>query len=77
MSHFAEVCVDPYYASGFHITIPDNNHVDEPVSVPVTVKPARNYPLDIYMLMDLSYSMADDLETIKTLGTEIGNCQSA
>ena len=35
------------------------------------VQPAPNYPVRLYYLMDLSYSMKDDLENLKTLGREI------
>lgn len=36
-------------------------------------KRAEGYPIDLYYLMDLSYSMKDDLEKIKTLGQDILN----
>lgn len=29
------------------------------------------YPIDLYYLMDLSYSMLDDLEKVKKLGGEL------
>ena len=38
----------------------------------VQVKPANNFPIDLYLLMDLSASMSDDLENLKTLGTQLG-----
>lgn len=34
-------------------------------------KRAEGYPVDLYYLMDLSYSMDDDLKNVKNLGTEI------
>lgn len=34
-------------------------------------KRAEGYPIDLYYLMDLSYSMKDDLEEIKKLGQDI------
>ncbi|XP_062853098.1 integrin beta-7 [Trichomycterus rosablanca] len=37
----------------------------------VEFKRAEGYPIDLYYLMDLSYSMKDDLEKIKNLGEEI------
>ncbi|XP_073539240.1 integrin beta-3 [Phyllobates terribilis] len=37
----------------------------------VQVRQVEDYPVDIYYLMDLSYSMKDDLESIQTLGTEL------
>ncbi|XP_056605956.1 integrin beta-7 [Triplophysa dalaica] len=38
---------------------------------PIEFKRAQGYPIDLYYLMDLSYSMKDDLEQIKTLGQKI------
>nr|XP_006629496.1 PREDICTED: integrin beta-7 [Lepisosteus oculatus] len=43
----------------------------EPHSFTVNFKRAEGYPIDLYYLMDLSYSMKDDLENIKKLGQEI------
>lgn len=37
-------------------------------SVKMKYKPARNYPLDIYYLMDLTYSMKDDKKTLVGMG---------
>uniref|UniRef100_A0A8C1V8M6 Integrin beta n=1 Tax=Cyprinus carpio TaxID=7962 RepID=A0A8C1V8M6_CYPCA len=37
----------------------------------IEFKRAKGYPIDLYYLMDLSYSMKDDLEQIKTLGQKI------
>ncbi|KAM9483670.1 integrin beta-7 isoform 1-T2 [Clarias gariepinus] len=37
----------------------------------VEFKRAEGYPIDLYYLMDLSYSMKDDLEKIKSLGQDI------
>lgn len=34
-------------------------------------KRAEDYPIDLYYLMDLSYSMEDDLENVKKLGTTL------
>ncbi|KAM9487418.1 integrin beta-2 [Clarias gariepinus] len=34
-------------------------------------KRAQGYPVDLYYLMDLSYSMDDDLKNVKDLGTKI------
>ena len=44
----------------------------EPQTVQVGVKPNNNYPLDIYYLMDLSYSMNDDLQSLQTLASQLG-----
>lgn len=40
----------------------------ETVSIPLSVQLAMNYPLDLYLLMDLSASMRDDLDNLKELG---------
>lgn len=37
----------------------------------MSVKRAVGYPIDLYYLMDLSFSMKDDLEKIKNLGQDI------
>ncbi|XP_075190653.1 integrin beta-7 [Anomaloglossus baeobatrachus] len=37
----------------------------------VRFKRAEGYPIDLYYLMDLSYSMKDDLENVKKLGSDI------
>lgn len=34
-------------------------------------KRAEGFPIDLYYLMDLSYSMKDDLDKIKNLGQDI------
>lgn len=39
----------------------------------LSVKPADNYPVRLYYLMDMSNSMKDDLEKLQTLGTQIAN----
>ena len=44
----------------------------EPVNLRVTVRPAENYPVDLYYLMDMSLSMEDDLASLKALGGKIG-----
>ncbi|XP_026569473.1 integrin beta-7 [Pseudonaja textilis] len=40
-------------------------------SFTVRFKRAEGYPVDLYYLMDLSYSMKDDLEKIKQLGSDL------
>ncbi|TNN56328.1 Integrin beta-2 [Liparis tanakae] len=37
----------------------------------VSFKRAEGYPVDLYYLMDLSYSMKDDLENVKELGKDL------
>uniref|UniRef100_A0A673C2V7 Integrin beta n=1 Tax=Sphaeramia orbicularis TaxID=375764 RepID=A0A673C2V7_9TELE len=43
----------------------------EPQSFTLKFKRAEDYPIDLYYLMDLSYSMKDDLENVKNLGTSL------
>uniref|UniRef100_A0A8C7UCF3 Integrin beta n=1 Tax=Oncorhynchus mykiss TaxID=8022 RepID=A0A8C7UCF3_ONCMY len=45
--------------------------VGEPQSFNLKFKRAEDYPIDLYYLMDLSYSMKDDLENVKNLGTQL------
>ncbi|XP_011864288.1 PREDICTED: integrin beta-nu isoform X1 [Vollenhovia emeryi] len=41
--------------------------------VTLQYRPAKNYPLDLYYLMDLTWSMKDDKETLVGLGWKIAN----
>ncbi|KAL1006736.1 hypothetical protein UPYG_G00076170 [Umbra pygmaea] len=43
----------------------------EPQAFNLKFKRAEDYPIDLYYLMDLSYSMKDDLENVKNLGTHL------
>uniref|UniRef100_A0A8C4QN49 Integrin beta n=1 Tax=Eptatretus burgeri TaxID=7764 RepID=A0A8C4QN49_EPTBU len=43
----------------------------EPQTFEIRFRRADDYPIDLYYLMDLSYSMKDDLENVKKLGTEL------
>ncbi|XP_072902731.1 integrin beta-2 [Hemitrygon akajei] len=42
-----------------------------PHKILVKFKRAEGYPIDLYYLMDLSYSMKDDLQKVKKLGKEL------
>ncbi|KAK9885412.1 hypothetical protein WA026_010908 [Henosepilachna vigintioctopunctata] len=42
------------------------------VNFTFSYKPARNYPLELYYLMDLTYSMKNDLKTLISLGEKLG-----
>uniref|UniRef100_A0A7N6B6P5 Integrin beta n=1 Tax=Anabas testudineus TaxID=64144 RepID=A0A7N6B6P5_ANATE len=44
---------------------------DEPQTFRLKFKRAEDYPIDLYYLMDLSFSMEDDLENLKNLGTDL------
>ena len=39
----------------------------------VTFRKVTDYPVDLYYLMDLSYSMRDDLEMLQNLGLQLAN----
>ncbi|XP_061465029.1 integrin beta-5 [Rhineura floridana] len=43
----------------------------DPAHFHVQVRQVEDYPVDLYYLMDLSLSMKDDLDTIRTLGTKL------
>ena len=49
-----------------------NHSAGQPQSFPLNVRPARNFPVDLYLLMDLSFSMNDDLANLKRLGAQLG-----
>ncbi|XP_066260360.1 integrin beta-nu-like [Euwallacea similis] len=44
----------------------------QPLNISFTYKPAKNYPLELYYLGDLSYSMLTHLDTLKNLGNDLG-----
>ena len=44
----------------------------EPLTFTVNVTTLRNPPLDLYILMDLSNSMSDELVTVKAIAGQIG-----
>ncbi|XP_066573821.1 integrin beta-1 [Amia ocellicauda] len=48
-----------------------NLRIGEPQTFEVKFKRVEDYPIDLYYLMDLSYSMEDDLVNIKRLGTDL------
>nr|CRX73280.1 Integrin beta-3 [Hydra vulgaris] len=45
----------------------------QPVKVKISIKPAPDYPVDLYLLMDVSNSMADDLLILKNLGVVLAS----
>lgn len=44
---------------------------DQTKSIKMTYRPAKNYPLDIYCLMDMTRSMVDDKETLVSVGKDL------
>ena len=49
---------------------------DYPYKFNVTFRQAENYPVDLYYVMDLSYSMGDDKSKLAELGDLLGNLVS-
>ena len=47
--------------------------VGDPLTFNFTVKPAENFPLDLYILMDLSNSYKEDLVIVKQLAPTLAN----
>ena len=43
-----------------------------PVNVNIQVRPARDYPVDLYILMDMSKSMLTHLERLTNIATQLG-----
>ncbi|KAK3520705.1 hypothetical protein QTP70_030581 [Hemibagrus guttatus] len=46
---------------------------DDPINFTVTVRQVADYPVDLYYLMDLSYSMKDDLNILRSLGSALAD----
>ena len=46
---------------------------DKPYKFNVTFRQAENYPVDLYYVMDLSYSMGDDKSKLAELGDLLGD----
>jgi len=44
----------------------------QPQNISVSVQPANNFPVDIYYLMDQSFSMNDDLQNLRDLASQLG-----
>lgn len=42
-----------------------------PTTFSVSFRRVQGYPVDLYYLMDLSYSMKDDLQNVKGLGQDL------
>lgn len=49
---------------------------NRPQTVKLKYKPAKNYPLDLYVLMDLTWSMRDDKETLVKMGGSLSKSLS-
>ena len=55
----------------FYVRLVTVYNTGEPQTFTLSVKPARNYPLDMYFLMDLSASQSPDLVTLRNLSQSI------
>lgn len=42
------------------------------MTIPITYRIAEDYPVDLYYIMDSSYSMLDDRDNLISLGELIG-----
>ncbi|XP_065897542.1 integrin beta-1-like [Dysidea avara] len=49
----------------------------QPQTINVSVQPANNFPVDVYYLMDQSFSMNDDLENLRNLAEQLASTISA
>ena len=45
----------------------------EPIRVPLTIRQSEDFPVDLYIVMDVTYTMKNDLDNLKVLGAVIGN----
>lgn len=52
-------------------TVPCSLLTGQAAAFNVTFRRAKGYPIDLYYLMDLSYSMLDDLNNVKKLGGDL------
>lgn len=50
---------------------------DDPKRFTVTVRQVADYPVDLYYLMDLSYSMKDDLANLRSLGNDLAKAMGS
>ena len=48
------------------------HYIGQPAQFTIEVQPAANYPVDLYYLMDVSFSMRDDLDIMKDVMNTIG-----
>ncbi|CAB1341699.1 unnamed protein product [Coregonus sp. 'balchen'] len=53
------------------ISVQEDTPLNDARRFTVTVKQVADYPVDLYYLMDLSYSMKDDLARLRSLGNQL------
>ena len=46
--------------------------LDTPHTEDIVVTPAQSFPVDLYVLIDLSQTMADDLTTLRRISEKLG-----
>jgi len=46
--------------------------IGQPQNITVFIRRANNFPVDIYLLIDESFSMNDDLQKLKDLSSQFG-----
>ena len=52
----------------FHVNQNHSSLTGEPTDVKIRIKTPKNFPIDLYYLMDLSKSMTDDKANVAKLG---------
>ena len=67
------VCVSEFRLLRFHCYV---YFAGDPQSFRVQVTPQRDLPLDLYILIDLSRSMSEELSTIQSIANEISKFQA-
>lgn len=55
----------------FHLLLDCAIRTGETKTVHLTYRPAHNYPLDLYYLMDMTHSMDDDRQTLRTVAADL------
>lgn len=67
-----KVVLRPGIQQFFGLSFPINFHFSgQSVNISFTYQAAKNYPLDLYYLGDLSHSMRSHLDTLKNLGGKL------
>ena len=43
------------------------------MQIPLNIRQSEDFPVDLYVVMDVTYTMKNDLDNLKVLGAVIGN----
>ena len=62
----------PPSLAAVYVLLTCSNLLGEPQTFRIQVTPLRDLPLDLYILMDLSNSMSDELQSVKDISGQIG-----